>query len=265
MDENIEMSSMYGFNTPEISRPTTPKLNVPNEEEHEQMFGRQMYGYNSSDISRPSTPKVQHRQMFGFGDDDINNSGKNVKNDKNDKNNDDKEKELMIHEIKNLHEILQKTTLHNLNLESRYNKLKEEKYREENLKEEKNEHNTNNVHHSDKNEPNLNSFSEDQKPSNIYSEFMDEDISVIASSNDTSGNSNSIGVSHNKQNHEHITYKKYSYQEVEDEIEKNYFDKNEKYSSALDILASYLRGQKLIYMESKAYCEHNLNILMTYR
>jgi len=30
----------------------------------------------------------------------------------------------------------------------------------------------------------------------------------------------------------------------------------------LDILASYLKGQKLIYMESKAYCESQLNCLM---
>lgn len=38
---------------------------------------------------------------------------------------------------------------------------------------------------------------------------------------------------------------------------------NEKYSSALDILASYLKGQKTIYMESKYYCDLQLNLLMT--
>ena len=59
-----------------------------------------------------------------------------------------------------------------------------------------------------------------------------------------------------------ITYKKYTYKEIETEIDKNYFDVNEYYSSALDILATYLRGQKIIYMESKAYCEHRLNYLM---
>ena len=55
------------------------------------------------------------------------------------------------------------------------------------------------------------------------------------------------------------TYKKYTYKEVEKEIFENYFDKNERHSSALDILATYLRGQKLIYMESKAICEKKLN------
>lgn len=58
------------------------------------------------------------------------------------------------------------------------------------------------------------------------------------------------------------TYKKYTYKEVEERIEKDYFEENQKYSSALDIVASYLRGQKLIYMESKAVCEMQLNKLM---
>jgi hypothetical protein len=57
-------------------------------------------------------------------------------------------------------------------------------------------------------------------------------------------------------------FKKYSFKEVETFIEENYFEKNHQYSSSLDILASYLRGQKLIYMESKSYCENKLNYLM---
>ena len=58
------------------------------------------------------------------------------------------------------------------------------------------------------------------------------------------------------------TYKKFTYKEVEEEIMKNYFDEKSQFSSALDILATYLRGQKLIYMESKSYCENKLNKLM---
>jgi hypothetical protein len=57
-------------------------------------------------------------------------------------------------------------------------------------------------------------------------------------------------------------YKTYNYKEVEVKIDKYYFEKNHKYSSALDILASYLKGQKLIYMESKTYTEIQLNWLM---
>lgn len=59
-----------------------------------------------------------------------------------------------------------------------------------------------------------------------------------------------------------FTYKKVTYKEVEKEINDDYFLEHEYYSSALDILATYLRGQKLIYMESKAFCENRLNLLM---
>jgi hypothetical protein len=57
-------------------------------------------------------------------------------------------------------------------------------------------------------------------------------------------------------------YKKLSYEDVERKMNKHYFDMNHQYSSALDILANYLRGQKIIYMESKHYCEQHLNLLM---
>jgi hypothetical protein len=59
-----------------------------------------------------------------------------------------------------------------------------------------------------------------------------------------------------------ITYKKYTYKQTEQEINDDYFPQHEYHSSALDILATYLRGQKLIYMESKAHCESRLNFLM---
>jgi len=58
------------------------------------------------------------------------------------------------------------------------------------------------------------------------------------------------------------TYKKFTYKEVEDKILTNYFDDRTGWSSSLDIIGTYLRGQKLIYMESKSYCENKLNKLM---
>jgi len=58
------------------------------------------------------------------------------------------------------------------------------------------------------------------------------------------------------------TYKKIDYKEVEYKLNKSYSDINHKYSSALDILASYLKGHKVIYMESKFYCETFLNVYM---
>jgi len=57
-------------------------------------------------------------------------------------------------------------------------------------------------------------------------------------------------------------YNKLNYHKVERRIDNSYFDINHKYSSALDVLASYLKGQKIIYMESKDYCELQLNKLM---
>lgn len=58
------------------------------------------------------------------------------------------------------------------------------------------------------------------------------------------------------------TYKKFTYKQIQEEITNNYFDNRTGWSSALDIIGTYLRGQKLIYMESKSYCENKLNKLM---
>jgi hypothetical protein len=65
-----------------------------------------------------------------------------------------------------------------------------------------------------------------------------------------------------KKKHNYVTYNKVSYLDIEHDFNMNYSNENQRFSSALDIVASYLRGQKLIYMESKAYCESNLNFLM---
>ena len=62
--------------------------------------------------------------------------------------------------------------------------------------------------------------------------------------------------------HYDIRYHKVTFKQVEDKINKNYFDINHTYSSSLDILASYLKGQKIIYMEAKYECEKRLNCLM---
>jgi len=89
-----------------------------------------------------------------------------------------------------------------------------------------------------------------------YSNQNEDSFSTDETSSDLSGNI--FDTSGNPI----ITFKKYTYKEIEKEINDNYFDNKEYYSSALDILATYLRGQKLIYMESKSYCESKLNLLM---
>lgn len=59
-----------------------------------------------------------------------------------------------------------------------------------------------------------------------------------------------------------IKYKKLDYTSVENQINNLYYDLTDYYSSALDILACYVKGQKIIYMESKYYSEQFLNYLM---
>ena len=73
---------------------------------------------------------------------------------------------------------------------------------------------------------------------------------------------NSNNTKFNKINSVNVFCKKLEYKDVEYMIDKAYFDINHKYSSALDILASYLKGHKIIYMESKFFCETHLNFYM---
>jgi hypothetical protein len=108
---------------------------------------------------------------------------------------------------------------------------------------------------NEKNEKNTEKNSKSNyKSNNINTEdesYIDEDVFENISENLIDSSNNKI-----------ITYKKFTYKEIEKEINDNYFDDKEYYSCALDILATYLRGQKLIYMESKSYCEVRLNYLM---
>ena len=60
-----------------------------------------------------------------------------------------------------------------------------------------------------------------------------------------------------------IHYEKVSYKEMEDEINVSYFNYSNQLSCSMDILATYVKGQKIIYMESKYYNEQYLHALMT--
>jgi len=60
-----------------------------------------------------------------------------------------------------------------------------------------------------------------------------------------------------------VKYKKLTYNDVRHKVYR-YYEQGivNKYSSALDILASYLRGQKMIYMEARSHTTDILNTLM---
>ena len=97
--------------------------------------------------------------------------------------------------------------------------------------------------------------SESNKPHRIPGVIPQADDN--SSENDISGNM--IDPDGNKIKN---IYKKFTYKEVEEKIFQNFFDDSTDWSSSLDIIGTYLRGQKLIYMESKSYCENKLNRLM---
>jgi len=95
-----------------------------------------------------------------------------------------------------------------------------------------------------------------QSPQNeTINQIINNNVEVV---HDTGSDlSDSYGsIEHDK------NYHKLSYTQLEETLDKQYNDINHKYSSALDILASYLKGHKIIYMESKYYCDQQLNKLM---
>ena len=58
-------------------------------------------------------------------------------------------------------------------------------------------------------------------------------------------------------------YKKLTYQEVESSINKYYnISTSNKYSNELDILNTFIKGQKNLYIQSKYITQHKLNLLM---
>ena len=129
-------------------------------------------------------------------------------------------------------------------------------------------HNTGNNNYNNYNNYNCNNNSNNSisvGDENYFAESA-SDLSDTYSDDDSNGNGSDPNPNHGTgtcTNPGHkITFKKLNYRQVEQSIDKYYSDINHKYSSALDILASYLKGQKIIYMEAKNYSEQQLNKLM---
>lgn len=102
--------------------------------------------------------------------------------------------------------------------------------------------------------------------------FLTESASDMS---DTNSDESSTGSTHRHQRRHRLTHSstdttrpsqpkfhKLGFRDVERKIEKYYNTPNHRYSSALDILASYLKGHKIIYMESKTHTASRLNRLM---
>ena len=84
--------------------------------------------------------------------------------------------------------------------------------------------------------------------------MLNEDVAFGSEPSDTESQHSSNRI---------IQYKKLSFNQVLVKINEQYEqDTVHRYSSAMDILASYLKGQKIIYMESRTYSVSLLNMLM---
>jgi L-cysteine desulfidase len=55
---------------------------------------------------------------------------------------------------------------------------------------------------------------------------------------------------------------KYKFSDVRDAVRQSFQDEKHYNSMVADIIAMYLKGQKILYAEAKVYCEQHLNYLM---
>lgn len=95
----------------------------------------------------------------------------------------------------------------------------------------------------------------------IEQDYMANEDSDLADTDDDEETNTSSGDEDDTKG-KPVKYRKMKYKDIEKRIDDNFFDKSHVYSNSLDILASYLSGQKIIYMESKSHSESNLNHLM---
>jgi hypothetical protein len=86
-----------------------------------------------------------------------------------------------------------------------------------------------------------------KKESNKTS-IASSEVYNVEYNSDLSDTYNDSDNEYNNDNNDYTkkSYKKLNYHNVENTLNKYYFDINHKYSSAFDILASYLKGQKTI-------------------
>ncbi len=89
------------------------------------------------------------------------------------------------------------------------------------------------------------------------------DSDTASNSGDNSESSHDIEETANVKAGSGVQYKKLTFNDVRRQISKSYEqDAVHRYSSSLDILASYLKGQKILYMESRHQTVKMLNRLM---
>ena len=97
--------------------------------------------------------------------------------------------------------------------------------------------------------------------SNSYSEHRS--IGRITGIEELRVDSEDMNIELDNMEQGHSTRRKLRYKDVKAYMDRNYLPTDShKLSTALDILASYLKGQKFIYMESREFLSATLNYLM---
>ena len=92
---------------------------------------------------------------------------------------------------------------------------------------------------------------------NFFNHIISEPSDSTCSDSQEQFKNQSYDISYN------IDYKKLTYNQVKKQVDRYYkLTYAQKYSSSLDIIASYLKGQKIIYMESCNYTLKRLYLLM---
>lgn len=129
----------------------------------------------------------------------------------------------------------------------------------------------------DPNDPHLNDLNRNKGADDNTSEHLSDKnyiLGIGSEPTDSDVFSDKTSVSNDSNNdyisdiNKHVknyknSYKRLTYNDVKYQVNKYYdLDTIHKYSSALDILASYLKGQKIIYMEARSYTVGHLNLLM---
>jgi hypothetical protein len=77
----------------------------------------------------------------------------------------------------------------------------------------------------------------------------------------SNSSSNSDNDDDDEYNHNKIKYRKLCYEDIERTLNR-YYDSDNKFSSELDILTTYMKGQKNLYIQSKYLAQYRLNSLM---
>jgi hypothetical protein len=85
---------------------------------------------------------------------------------------------------------------------------------------------------------------------------------IISNSAATDTKANVIVVSEKESVSETVCESEYKFSEIDGMIDKAFKYKESNNSLICDILAMYLKGQKILYTEAKTHCEQRLNFLM---